>query len=44
MSGLGHPPTISDEVPLDGRRLVGAVASLLLLVLTFVPEPIRVVP
>jgi membrane-associated protease RseP (regulator of RpoE activity) len=44
MTRFGHPPTIDDEIPLDGRRLVGAVASLLLLVLTFVPEPIRILP
>lgn len=44
MTRLGHPPTVDDDVPLDGRRLVGAAASLLLLILTFVPEPIRIVP
>lgn len=44
MAGLGHPPTVSDETPIGGRRLVGAVASLLLLALTFVPEPIRIIP
>jgi membrane-associated protease RseP (regulator of RpoE activity) len=44
MTRFGHPPTIDDEIPLDGRRLVGAVASLLLLVLTFVPEPISILP
>ncbi len=44
MSRLGHPPTVDDEVPLDGARLVAAVASLLLLVVTFVPAPLRVIP
>jgi membrane-associated protease RseP (regulator of RpoE activity) len=44
MSVLGHPPTVSDEAPIGVRRLVGAVASLILLALTFVPEPIRIVP
>ena len=44
MTRLGHPPTVDDDVPLDGFRLVGAVASLLLLVLTFVPAPLRIVP
>jgi membrane-associated protease RseP (regulator of RpoE activity) len=44
MARLGHPPTIDDAVPLDRRRLVGAVASLILLALTFVPDPIHIAP
>jgi membrane-associated protease RseP (regulator of RpoE activity) len=41
---MGHPPTMDDGLPLDGARRVGALASLLLFVITFVPEPIRIVP
>jgi membrane-associated protease RseP (regulator of RpoE activity) len=44
MSRLGHPPTVDDAVPLGPARLVGAVSSLLLLAVTFVPEPIRLSP
>jgi membrane-associated protease RseP (regulator of RpoE activity) len=41
---LGHPPTIDDDRPLGRGRILGAVASGLLFVLTFVPEPIRLLP
>lgn len=41
---LGHPPTLDDERPLGTARTLGAVASLLLFVVTFVPEPIRLLP
>ena len=44
MTRLGHPPTLDDDRPLGLRRLVGAVGTLLLLIVTFVPEPIRIVP
>jgi membrane-associated protease RseP (regulator of RpoE activity) len=44
MTGLGHPPTIDDGLPLDRGRRVGAVLSLVVLVLTFVVEPVRVTP
>ena len=44
MTRLGHPPTMDDRLPLGPARLVGAVASLILLALTFVPEPIRILP
>jgi membrane-associated protease RseP (regulator of RpoE activity) len=37
----GHPPTIDDDTPLDPRRRLAALASVVLLVLTFVPEPLR---
>jgi membrane-associated protease RseP (regulator of RpoE activity) len=40
---LGHPPTLNDARPLGAGRQLGAVASLLLFVITFVPEPIRIV-
>jgi membrane-associated protease RseP (regulator of RpoE activity) len=42
MTRLGHPPTLDDARRLGGVRLVGAVASLVVLALTFVPEPIRI--
>lgn len=41
---LGHPPTVEDERPLGTWRTLGAVASGLLFVVTFVPEPIRLLP
>jgi membrane-associated protease RseP (regulator of RpoE activity) len=40
--GTRHPPTIDDEIPLDGKRkLLGAVA-LLVFVGCFTPVPIRI--
>jgi membrane-associated protease RseP (regulator of RpoE activity) len=44
MTRLGHPSTADDRLPLGPARLVGAVASLILLAITFVPEPIRILP
>ena len=44
MTRLGHPATADDATPLGTGRLVGAVSSLLLLVITFVPEPLRILP
>jgi membrane-associated protease RseP (regulator of RpoE activity) len=44
MTRLGHPPTADNRLPLGPGRLVGAVASLILLAITFVPEPIRILP
>jgi membrane-associated protease RseP (regulator of RpoE activity) len=41
---LGHPPTLDDARPLGAGRQLGAAFSLLLFVVTFVPEPIRIVP
>ena len=41
---LGHPPTMNDGQPLDRWRQVGAVLSLVLFLVTFVPQPIRIVP
>ena len=41
---MGHPPTMNDGLPLDGARRVGSLASLLLFLVTFVPEPIRILP
>ena len=44
MTRLGHPSTGDDRLPLGTGRLVGAIASLILLAITFVPEPIRILP
>jgi membrane-associated protease RseP (regulator of RpoE activity) len=41
---MGHPATVDDSLPLGAARRAGAVASLLLFAITFVPEPIRIVP
>jgi membrane-associated protease RseP (regulator of RpoE activity) len=41
---LGHPATLDDARPLGPGRMLGAALSLLLFVVTFVPEPIRIVP
>src|SRR5215471_4016007 len=40
---MGHPRTIDDRLPLGAARQLGAVASLILFLVTFVPEPIRIV-
>jgi membrane-associated protease RseP (regulator of RpoE activity) len=40
---LGHPPTLNDAQPLDSWRRRGAVLSLALFLVTFVPEPIRII-
>ncbi len=37
----GHPPTLDDDAPLDPGRRMAALASVVLLVLTFVPDPLR---
>lgn len=42
--GLRHPRIADDYTPLDPVRRWGAAASLLLFVLTFMPEPLRLVP
>ncbi len=41
---LGHPPTDDDRRPLDPARRLAALATLVLFVLTFVPEPVKFVP
>lgn len=41
---LGHPPTDHDHAPLGAARTLGTLATLALFVLTFVPEPLRIVP
>ena len=42
MVGMGHPTTLIDERPLGRRRQLAALASLVLFVLTFVAEPMRI--
>jgi membrane-associated protease RseP (regulator of RpoE activity) len=44
MTLLGHPPTMNDSRPLDPGRRLATFATLLVFVLTFVPEPIHIVP
>jgi membrane-associated protease RseP (regulator of RpoE activity) len=44
MARFGHPRTIDDETPLDAGRLAVAVVSLVVLAITFVPEPMRILP
>ncbi len=41
MTRLGHPPTVDDQRPLGAGRLAAALIGLIILVITFVPEPIR---
>ena len=41
--GLRHPPTSVPTGPLDRRRVLAAVAGLLLLILTFIPTPVRMI-
>jgi membrane-associated protease RseP (regulator of RpoE activity) len=43
MVGLGHPPTMDDGRALGPARRLGALASLALLAVTFVAEPLRIV-
>jgi membrane-associated protease RseP (regulator of RpoE activity) len=42
--GLRHPHIVDNDTPLGPVRRWGAAASLLLFVLTFMPEPLRLVP
>jgi len=44
MMSLGHPPTQDDAQPLGFGRVVTAGATLAVFLLTFVPEPIRIIP
>ena len=38
---IGHPTTNDDPRPLDPARFVSALATLVMFVLTFVPEPLK---
>ncbi|MEK7747980.1 MAG: site-2 protease family protein [Nitrospirota bacterium] len=38
--GMGHPPTFDEDVPLDFKHRLLGIASLLLLIITFIPVPI----
>lgn len=42
--GLRHPRILDDDTPLDPPRRWVAAASLLLFVVTFMPEPVRLAP
>ena len=44
MTRLGHPPTLDDGASVGLGRLAMAASSLILLVVTFVPDPIRIMP
>jgi membrane-associated protease RseP (regulator of RpoE activity) len=42
--GLRHPPTFDEDVPLDFKHRLLGIASVILLIVTFMPVPIRVGP
>lgn len=44
MLGLGHPATLDDWEPLGPGRTFGAFSSLVLFVVTFVPQPFKILP
>ncbi len=37
--GVNHPPPLNDRVPLDGKRRVMAALTVLVLIVTFIPQP-----
>lgn len=39
--GLSHPPPIDEVTPLDGKRKILAIFGLIMLIVSFVPAPIR---
>jgi membrane-associated protease RseP (regulator of RpoE activity) len=41
MGGLDHPPPLNDLVPLDRKRKIIALIALLILIISFVPVPIK---
>ena len=41
---LGHPPTVDDGRPLGPARVLAALATLVVFVVTFVPEPVKLLP
>jgi membrane-associated protease RseP (regulator of RpoE activity) len=38
--GTRHPSLLDERSPLDGRRLLGAAATVILFIVTFIPDPI----
>jgi hypothetical protein len=42
MAALGHPPTMDEARPLSPARRLAAALTVILFVLTFIPEPIGV--
>ena len=42
--GVGHPPPLNDITPLDGKRKLLALLTILIFVLVFVPVPLTIVP
>jgi membrane-associated protease RseP (regulator of RpoE activity) len=43
MLGVGHPPPLNDVTPLDGRRRLLAVLTMLIFLLVFVPVPLKII-
>lgn len=41
LMGFDHPPPLNDLVPLDGKRKIIALIALLILIISFVPIPIK---
>jgi membrane-associated protease RseP (regulator of RpoE activity) len=41
--GVGHPPPLNDVTPLDGKRKLLAVLTILIFILVFVPVPLKVI-
>ena len=40
--GVGHPPPLNDITPLDGKRKLLAVLTILIFILVFVPIPLKI--
>jgi membrane-associated protease RseP (regulator of RpoE activity) len=41
--GVGHPPPLNDVTPLDGKRKLLAALTILIFILVFVPQPLRII-
>jgi membrane-associated protease RseP (regulator of RpoE activity) len=41
--GLGHPATTDSDIPLKGSRRIGAFATIVLFIVTFIPVPVSLV-
>jgi len=39
--GFGHPPPLNDISPIDSKRKIAGVFCIVLLIITFVPEPMK---